>query len=229
MNKVDFFQTAHYQRHNQRRQEHLATLGLNLAGRSVLEVGAGVGDHTSFFLDRKCTVTSTDGRSELVALIRSRYSSVTTIEWDAETTPPPELQPHEIVYCYGLLYHVKNPEFVLEKLASLTTELFLLETCVSFGENIAVNPVDECADDPTQALNGTGCRPTRQWIFATLKQHFPYVYSTRTQPWHPEFPTQWDLMTNSEASLSRCVFVASRISLSQDSLSDHLLTNQTRC
>ena len=46
------FHTDHYLRHNQRLLEHLATLGLPIAGRTVLEVGAGIGDLTSFFLDR---------------------------------------------------------------------------------------------------------------------------------------------------------------------------------
>jgi hypothetical protein len=53
---IDVFHSAHYQRHNQRRQEHLASLGLDISGATVLEVGAGIGDHTSFFLDRGCQI-----------------------------------------------------------------------------------------------------------------------------------------------------------------------------
>src|SRR5580704_12589348 len=52
------FGSPWYQRHNQRRQEHLASLQLDLVSKSVLEVGAGVGDHTFYFLDRDCTVVS---------------------------------------------------------------------------------------------------------------------------------------------------------------------------
>ncbi|HUK57003.1 MAG TPA: SAM-dependent methyltransferase, partial [Nitrospiria bacterium] len=40
----DCFLSYHYQRHNQRRQEHLASLGLNIQGATVLEAGAGIGD-----------------------------------------------------------------------------------------------------------------------------------------------------------------------------------------
>lgn len=40
------FHSIFYLRHNARRQEHLATLGLDLGNKSVLEVGAGIGDHT---------------------------------------------------------------------------------------------------------------------------------------------------------------------------------------
>ena len=56
------FLSMHYLRHNARRLEHLAGLGLPLHGRSVVEFGAGVGDHTAFYLDRDCAVTATDAR-----------------------------------------------------------------------------------------------------------------------------------------------------------------------
>ena len=229
MEKVEYFQMAHYQRHNQRRQEHLATLGLPLDRRTVLEVGAGIGDHTPFFLDRKCSVTSTDGRADLVSVIKVRHPSVSTFEWDMESAPPVQLRPHQVVYCYGLLYHVKNPDFVLGHLAELTLELLLLETCVSFGNDFAINIVDEYAEDPTQAMSGKGCRPTRRWIFSKLKSLFPYAYVTSTQPWHEEFPVNWDTDANLNALLSRSVFVASRQPLSLGSLSDQLLMNQNRC
>ena len=58
------FRGGHYQRHNARRLEHLASLRLDLAGKRVLEVGAGIGDHTTFFLDRDCTVVATEPRPE---------------------------------------------------------------------------------------------------------------------------------------------------------------------
>src|SRR5205823_5780095 len=58
-----------------RRQEHLAGLGLPLAGRSVLEVGAGVGTHSTFFLDRDCSVLATDARTENVAVMKAVYEA----------------------------------------------------------------------------------------------------------------------------------------------------------
>src|ERR1700730_18661 len=67
------FHADHYLRQNHRVLEHLATLSLPLTNRSVLEVGAGIGDHTSFFLDRGCTVVTSDARSENCDIIRQRY------------------------------------------------------------------------------------------------------------------------------------------------------------
>jgi hypothetical protein len=58
---------------NARRREHLAGLGLPIAGRDVLEVGAGIGDLTSFFLDRGCSVASIEPRPENRACFASQY------------------------------------------------------------------------------------------------------------------------------------------------------------
>lgn len=48
-----YFHSYDYLRHNARRLEHLASLGLPITGRSVLEVGAGIGDHSHFYIDRE--------------------------------------------------------------------------------------------------------------------------------------------------------------------------------
>lgn len=227
MKSIQNFLTPYYQRHNQRRQEHLASLGLPLSGKTVLEVGSGIGDHTSFFIDRKCEVTSTDGRQELLDILQERHSGVTTFLWDVES-PPAEYIPHnQIVYAYGILYHTRKPLVVLENLASLCAEMLLLETCVSFGSEDLINLTGETMNDQTQALGGTGCRPTRVWIFKTLKDLFPFVYLTKKQPWHEEFPTDWTTPAESNGGrLSRAVFIASRLPLCNPSLSAELLDHQ---
>ena len=79
----DNFTSEHYQRHNRRRQEHLATLGLDLSGRRVLEIGAGIGDHTGFFVDRGCNITSTDGRPDCVTALGNRFPGLKTVLFDA--------------------------------------------------------------------------------------------------------------------------------------------------
>jgi len=70
---VSEFHSEAYLRHNARRLEHLASLCAPLAGRTVLEVGAGIGDHSHFYLDRGCVVTITEARSENLDVLRERY------------------------------------------------------------------------------------------------------------------------------------------------------------
>lgn len=233
----DVFHSDGYLRHNQRRQEHLATLGLELSNKSVLEVGAGIGDHTSFFLDRNCRVLTSDGRPENVSFLQKKFSGVANIEVRTIDLDQSNLaaigdqEVFDIVYCYGLLYHLAHPDEALQFIADHCSGVLLLELCVSFGEDVAVNVVAEEQSDPSQAWQGSGCRPTRKWVFSQLKARFEHVYATASQPWHEEFPIDW---TPAAAAawppdrLSRAVFVASRRPLDSTKFLSELPMTQTR-
>ena len=232
------FRNPHYQRHNARRQEHLATLGLDLANRTVLEVGAGVGDHTTFFLDRDCRVTSAEPRHENVELFAAtlqkhlrlgyaKAANCTLVEADVESIGAKVGGTFDVVYCYGLLYHVEDPGAVLATLAGHCGDLLLLETRVSSGANEAIHPMLEDKALPSNTVHGKGCQPTRPWIFSTLKKLFAHVYVPRTQPAHEEFPLDWTVDYPVE-QLTRAVFVASRRPLANPLLLDHLPARQTR-
>jgi len=231
------FRSPRYQRHNARRLEHLASLGLDLHGKSVLELGAGVGDHTTFFLDRDCTVVSVEPRAENCAIFRAtmqilrssgyaKAANARLVHAEMESVGQKITERFDIVYSYGLLYHVADPQAALNAMAERCADLLLLETCVSFGANEAINPTAEPQVDATQAIGGVGCRPTRPWILARLKTLFGYAYAPRTQPAHDEFPLDWTAA--SPKGLTRAVFVASRRPLPNPNLLDHLPDRQTR-
>ena len=220
------FHSPSYERHNRRRQEHLATLGLPLVERAVLETGAGIGDHTTFFLDRGCTVTVTDGRRGNVRHMRQLLPTADAKFLDLDN-PDPDIPAAEVVYCYGTLYHLMRPAEALEYLAERCTDLLLLETCVSVGDEVAVNLVGESIRVPSQATSGKGCRPTRPWLWRELGKHFSHVYATTTQPWHEEFPLDWSAEPPVDA-LTRAVFVASRRSIDNPLLTGELPVRQTR-
>lgn len=206
---AEAFHNPDYLRHNQRRQEHLASLGLPLAGRSVLELGAGIGDHTSFFLDRGSRVTVTEAREDNVEMLRERFPDQEVLALDVENPDQGLERTWEVVYAYGLLYHLSQPAKAIDFMARCCESLLLLETCVSAGHGVELNPISEWAENPSQATTGTGCRPTRPWVKEELGRHFRHVYMTATQPWHPEFPLDWS--SPAEDGLNtRSVFVASR-------------------
>jgi hypothetical protein len=221
------FRSDHYVRHNQRRQEHLASLGLALDRRSVLEFGSGIGDHTTFFLDRNCAVCATEGRPELYDILRERYPQIRTELIDLEHPDEAFHGVFDIVYAYGVLYHVGDPARALAYMSKRCGELLLLETCVSPGDDLSINLVPEEKERASQAISGTGCRPTRRWIFEQLLTEFVHVYATVTQPWHAEFPTDWDAIP-SDGTLTRAVFVASRKPLDLPTLTSELPRIQPR-
>jgi SAM-dependent methyltransferase len=224
---VSEFHASHYLRHNQRRLEHLATLGLPLASRSVIEVGAGIGDHTEFFLDRGCSVITSDGRPENVELLRRRFSWIDVRHLDLDDPDPAFRERADVVYCYGTLYHLRRPAEALEFLARCCASLMLVETCVSWGDDERLELVDEAAHLPSQAVSGQAVRPTRLWVYRRLRELFPHVYLPRTQPWHPEFPAQWEGEGPSEG-LTRAVFVASRSRLRNRRLTRRIPQRQPR-
>lgn len=221
------FHEDFYTRLTNRRLEHLASLNLDLRG-SVLELGAGIGDFTSFFADRGCDVITTDARPELVSRIAGRfaaYPNVRAAVLDVESSvslsdspgpgaailpPNPARARHafDLVVCYGLLYHLREPVKALDFMSAACRGALLLETCVSPGPGEHLNPVDEDAHDVTQSVTGRGCRPTRAWVLSKLLARFPHVYVPRTQPSHEEFPLDWSA-PRPQGRLTRAVFVAS--------------------
>lgn len=221
---INLFHSGGYLRHNARRLEHLQSLRLPIQGKSVLEVGAGIGDHSTFFIDRNCDITITEVRDENLEIIRQRFPHLTTLRLDMEKPPEFNGLQYDIVHCYGLLYHVENPIVSLEYLSKCCKGMLFLETCVSTNIDLGVNKIEEL-DDQTQAFSRIGSRPTRQLIWEYLRNLFPYVYMPKTQPAHEEFPLNWEAPDLS--NLTRSVFIASRAKIESDLLSEDLLMLQT--
>lgn len=225
---VDSFHADHYLRHNARRLEHLASLRIPVAGMSVLEVGAGIGDHSHYYIDRGCKVTITEARTENLHCLRERYPDCSVRFLDMDAPSSVEGTPFDVVHCYGLLYHLNSPKQALSFLSQNTKGMLFLETCVSFGEDEKINLTSEKQSRPTQACSGTGCRPTRPWLFKELQRLFEHVYLPVTQPCHEEFPLDWSAPEKHKAILQRAVFIASRKPLENPMLTPSLVLQQTR-
>ncbi len=215
---VRAFHSNHYLRHNARRLEHLASLRIRVAELSVLEVGAGAGDHTHYYLDRGCRVTVTEARTENLEYLKKRYPACCVQHLDLDRPAPVDGSPFDVVHCYGLLYHLQSPGAALAYLASNTMKYLFLETCVSFGQEAEVNNVSERRSDLTQACSGTGCRPTRNWVFGRLQELFEFVYVPLSQPNHEEFPVDWTKPERHVAPLQRAIFIGSREPIENGSL-----------
>ena len=222
------FHSDEYLRHNARRLEHLASLRIPVSGMSVLEVGAGIGDHSHYYIDRGCSITITDARDENISILKNRYPLSKVEFLDMEFPPEVEGAPFDVVHCYGLLYHLSNPSRALEFLSHSTSGIMLLETCVSFGEEERVYLTRESQSEPTQAYSGIGCRPTRSWLFRELRGLFEHVYVPVTQPCHEEFPIDWTNQAKHTAGLQRAVFVASRERIENELLEPSLVPRQRR-
>ena len=221
------FHHQDYLKINAARLAHLgsviAAMQLDVRGLRVIELGAGIGDHSSFWLDRGAALTITEARADNLAILRERYPDADIRRYDVDADPVPD-ETFDIVYCYGLLYHLADPARGIAAMGRLATRFAFLETCVSFGDDLDPHPVEEDKDSPTQSMHGGACRPTRPWLFAELKTAFPHVYQPGTQPDHPQFPIDWRAAP--PKGLTRSTFVAARAPVHVASLFPRVLPRQ---
>ena len=217
---VEAFHSDNYLRHTARRLEHLSSLGIPVAGKTVLDVSSGIGDHARYYMDRGCRVTMTEVRQENIDVLRRRFPEGDIQMIDLENPRPLAGAPFEVIHCYGLLYHLGKPDVAIDYLSAICSGMLFLETCVSPGTEEEINPVAEDPGNPTWAFSGGACRPTRPWVYNRLKRHFPHVYMPRTQPNHPQFILEWSNQPKDDKVLTRSVFVASRHPLRNSLLED---------
>jgi SAM-dependent methyltransferase len=183
---VPEFDNAGMREFNDARLQHLKTLGLPIQRKTVLDLGCGIGDLAKFFVDNKCDVLAVDARQENVESAKQRYPKIDVRCLNIEREPCSErLQPRQVVFCYGLLYHLQNPLAGLDRMSELTKEFLLLETAVLDSSESYVKYEEEDSADRRMSLSGFGCRPSLILIFRKLREHFSHVYLPETQPNHP--------------------------------------------
>src|ERR1700722_3897891 len=102
---------------NRARLAHLESLGLPLSGKSVLDAGCGVGHLAQFFVERGCRTVCVDARSENIDRLRMLYPHSEAAVANVETDRLADFGVFDIVFCYGLLYHVANPVAALGNIA----------------------------------------------------------------------------------------------------------------
>jgi len=205
---------------NQARMAHLASLGLPLAGKNVLDVGCGVGHLAAHLTTLGCAVVCLDARPQNIASLRARYPHLKAHVADVEREPLAPFGQFEIVFAYGLLYHLESPLAALRNMESVCKELLLLETMVCDLRLPALRLEDE-SPVFSQALAGLGCRPSPSYVVAALNRiGFAHVYAPQAPPEHPDFRFTWKNNFDSwrDGRPLRCIFVASRAALRNSNL-----------
>ena len=214
---------------NRARQDHLASLGLDLANKRVLEVGAGVGRDTAFFEKLGCIVVSTDARPENVKEHLRRYphrkGRVEVVDLNQPGSHK-KFGDFDIVYCYGTFYHLNDPELCIRHLSENCKGLFLLETSVNPNDNGQLNRIEKNQKAKYPNFYEVQYLPARDWLMSKLKKYYQYVYSLKYQPNHLEFPIEWPAKSNGAIN-TRCVFVASRKPLKSGNFSLVLISTQS--
>jgi len=217
---VETFDQPEAIRINRARMAHLTSLGLSLEGKRVLDVGCGVGHLAKYFVNSGCEVICTDGRQENIVSLRSRYPNLVAHVVNVEREPLSQFGAFDIVFCYGLLYHLENPIAALRNMATVCKELLLLETMVC-DSALPILRINDESKEFNQGLQGLGCRPSPSFIvLAVNRLGFKFAYAPKQPPEHQDFRFEWrnDLDTWRDGHPLRCIFVASRTMLSNPNL-----------
>jgi 2-polyprenyl-3-methyl-5-hydroxy-6-metoxy-1,4-benzoquinol methylase len=206
------FETADAMRINAARLANLGSLGLPLEGRSVLDVGSGPGHLAQFFVDRGCRIVSTDARAENIERMHELYPAHDGHVADVEHDDLSRFGRFDVVFCYGLLYHLENPIQALRNMASACDDLLLIETMVCDSTAPVLRLEDEYLS-ANQALRGLAHRPSPTWLATALDRiGFRHVYLPQQPPEHPDYRFEWknNLETARDGHLLRAIFVAGR-------------------
>jgi len=204
---------------NRARMEHLESLKLPFTGKSVIDVGCGVGHLAQFFVNKGCKVLCVDGRAENIASLKLKYPGLEAKVSNADHALK-QFGQFDCVFCYGLLYHLENPLLTMRTLAEACKDVLLLETLVCDAEDPLLFMVDEPKRN-NQALQGIGCRPSPSYVAMGLNRSgFRYVYAPKNQPQHEDFQFEWK--NNREFARDghnlRCIFISSKTAIKNETL-----------
>jgi FkbM family methyltransferase len=221
---VECFDTPEALELNQARVDHLRALELPLRGKRVLDVGCGVGHLAQFFVGQGCDVLCVDARKENIERLGELYPGLKARVFDVERDSFEDLGRFDIVFAYGVIYHLEDPFRALRNLAGVCDDLLLLETMVADHPLPLVRMAEETSTS-NQAMRNVGSRPTPSFVALALRSAgFRHIYGPRTPPAHRDFRFTWtgDLSDSRGGHLLRCTFVASRTPLTNPSLVDLL-------
>jgi tRNA (mo5U34)-methyltransferase len=154
-------------------------LPADLTGKSFLDIGAWDGAF-SFEAERRRAkrVLATDwfiwkgmgwgSKQGFETARRALGSQVEDLTIDVYDMAPEKIGKWDVVLFAGVLYHLKNPWLALERVASVTKDLLVLETSIDFRfrrrPSVAFYPGRELNDDPTN-----WCAPNLSALQAMLR------------------------------------------------------------
>lgn len=211
---------------NKARQDHFDSLGIDLSGKSVLEVGCGVGHFTRWLEVKKPqTLTAIDARPDNVTEAHKRCPRLFFICMDIEKRSVPTgvtwpVPVFDAVLCYGLLYHLQNPLLALRNMASYSRDLLVIESIICDSHLPICRLELENPQGQNQGVSTLAMIPSIRFVERALKALDFQVYRPLSSPYHPDF--RWfsvgdDAINRNGANL-RAVVIGSRVELKNERL-----------
>ena len=186
MTTAPVFDQRHYELLNRARGEVvralLGELMEPLGLRTAIDVGCGLGYFSGFLQSLGLEVIAVDGRPENAAEAARRFPAIPFRVMNAEDPQLRSLGTFDLVFCFGLLYHLENPFQVIRQLHAMTRSLLLIEGMCVPGDAATMELLDEGPIDD-QGLNYVGFYPSEPCLIKMLyRSGFPFVYRLGQPP-----------------------------------------------
>lgn len=191
MASTRIFDQQHYDLLNRSRGEVvsrlLADVKQPLGLRTSVDVGCGLGHFSGLLQSLGFEVTGVDGRQQNVEEAQRRNPGIRFLQFDAEDAALRSLGKFDLVFCFGLLYHLENPLLAIRHLQAMTRSLLLVEGVIFPGDEPTMGLVDEGPSED-QGLNHIAFYPTETCLQKMLYcAGFRFVYRFTALPEHPGY------------------------------------------
>lgn len=204
------FDEAHYDFLNKSRarvvSDFVTSVRTEVNLRTAIDVGCGLGYFSDFLSSLQLQTTAVDGREENVEEAQRRFPHATFLTMNAEDRALQAVGQFDLVFCFGLLYHLENPFQTVRNLYALTSQVSLIESVIYPGSEPLMALVDE-ESHGDQGLHHIAFYPTESCLIKMLyRAGFPFVYRLAVKPEHPDFqppPHLRQVRVMLAASLSR--------------------------
>jgi SAM-dependent methyltransferase len=136
--------------------------------KTCLDVGCGPGWFSARLLKMGYGVVGIDGRDELVeeAIRRVPEARFKVVDITLNTAYA-AVSPTDLVFCFGLLYHLENPFAAIRQLHALSNKYLFIETQIAPGDAANLVLVSEGKNE-TQGLNFHAIIPSRRALLKML-------------------------------------------------------------
>jgi SAM-dependent methyltransferase len=175
--------------------------------QTAIDVGCGVGPFSGFLRELGFQVVGVDGRKQNVEEARRRRPELEFHCLDVQDRALQELGSFDLVFCFGLLYHLENPLLAFRNFAALAREVMLVEAICVPGNQ----PYFLLRDEPSfedQSLTPLALYPSESALIkAAYRVGFQFVWQVTSFPEHEDF------VETPNRKRFRTIFAASRVPL----------------
>ncbi len=155
--------------------------------QSALDVGCGFGFFSRFLADLGLRVTAFDVRRENLEEASRRNPDVECKLANIEDLDSAAFGTYDLVFCFGVLYHLENPFRAMRNLAAVTGKVLLMESVIAPFRSEVTALIDE-SERENQGVNYIADIPSESWFIKSLyRVGYEYVYRTSVLPDHEDF------------------------------------------